>query len=61
MQIQYEMIFMTKKYLLGLGIALVVLTASCSPAHRYGCPGKRCRIMSVNTPVKTLENKKQNA
>ncbi|WP_154652596.1 hypothetical protein [Flavobacterium rivuli] len=50
---------MKKKYLLGLGAALVLL-ASCSPAHHYGCRGKRCGI-SVNAPVKTLENKKQNA
>ncbi|KGO87330.1 hypothetical protein Q765_06600 [Flavobacterium rivuli WB 3.3-2 = DSM 21788] len=59
MQIQNEKIFMKKKYLLGLGAALVLL-ASCSPAHHYGCRGKRCGI-SVNAPVKTLENKKQNA
>ena len=60
MQIQNEMIFMKKKYLLGLGVALVVLASSCSPAHHYGCRGKRCGI-SVNAPVKKLENKKQNA
>ena len=55
------MIFMKKKYLLSMGAALLVLLASCSPAHRYSCRGKRCGI-SVNAPVKkTIESKKQNA
>jgi len=53
-------IFMKKKYLLGMGVALVLLASSCSSAHHYGCPGKRCGI-SVNAPLKTLEIKKQNA
>jgi len=50
---------MKKKYLLGLGAALVVL-ASCSPAHHYGCRGKRC-VINEKAPVKTPENRKQNA
>lgn len=53
------MIFMKKKYLLGMGAALLLL-ASCSPKHHYGCRGRRC-VSTEKAPAVTPENNRQNA
>jgi hypothetical protein len=44
---------MTRKYMMMLAAGLILL-ASCSPVHRYGCPGKgrRCIPLSQNETVK---------
>jgi hypothetical protein len=44
---------MKRKYILLLGAGLMLL-ASCSPVHRYGCPGRgrRCISLSHNETVK---------
>jgi len=57
--IQMTMIFMKKKYLLAMGAALLLL-ASCSPKHHYGCRGRRC-VSTEKAPAVTPENNRQNA
>ena len=44
---------MKKSYVLVIAAGLLVFT-SCSPKHRYGCSGSRCRRISLshNEPQK---------
>lgn len=43
---------MKRNYVLVVAAGLMLL-ASCSPVHRYGCSGRRCRVsLSQNEPVK---------
>ncbi|MFP9100066.1 hypothetical protein ACLI09_13535 [Flavobacterium sp. RHBU_24] len=54
---------MKRNYILLLGAGLMLL-GSCSPVHRYGCPGRgrRCIPLSHNETVKAKpQEMKRNA